>query len=277
MRRIAALCMFAALPCTTVVGQTFNFIGPNGVLGYPPASGVGNTLVSVYIHESLTGGPPTNVAGWSMALLHDPSLISVVSVGLGAYLQTVNNGGPPDFFSTNLHATGFAASAVYDFFGATVCTYEIPKEVLVVNYATNAMTLAGDVDGEVTTVVFGTIGNPPVKNLVVAGAVGYPVNQVAGVLTLVSIANFIRGDANGDGATEPLPDAIALLDYLFGMTPIGCLAAGDVNGDGSVNLLDPVVLLNWGFAGGAPPPAPFPSCGLAVSPSPFSCPATPCP
>ena len=77
---------------------------------------------------------------------------------------------------------------------------------------------------------------------------------------------FRRGDANYDGGVG-LPDALAILNYGFGMsvTP-PCLAALDVSGDGEITALtDALDLLNFLFLDGAPPPAPHPDCGVDPS------------
>ena len=74
---------------------------------------------------------------------------------------------------------------------------------------------------------------------------------------------FIRGDADGDGRIDPIPDAVTiLLAGLFGIGPIPCRAALDANGDGvAAEPVDAIVLLTWAFLGGPAPAAPFPECG----------------
>ena len=73
---------------------------------------------------------------------------------------------------------------------------------------------------------------------------------------------FVRGDCNGDGATN-ISDPVFGLGNLFGgdTTP-PCIESCEVNGDGSFNISDPVFHLNNLFSGGAPPVAPGPDmCG----------------
>ncbi len=48
---------------------------------------------------------------------------------------------------------------------------------------------------------------------------------------------------------------------------MGCVAALNTNGDDSVNLTDPVSLLNFLFAGGPPVVAPYPDCGPGMLPA----------
>jgi sugar lactone lactonase YvrE len=74
--------------------------------------------------------------------------------------------------------------------------------------------------------------------------------------------DFVRGDADINGALE-VSDPIALLNFLFlGIGNIPCRDAGDVDDSGEENLTDAVFLLNYLFLGGPEPASPFPSCGL---------------
>ena len=74
---------------------------------------------------------------------------------------------------------------------------------------------------------------------------------------------FIRGDADGSGVVSALLDALRVLRYLSGEADAPpCFDAADINGDGSINIVDPIWLLSWGFLpGGDDPPEPFPECG----------------
>lgn len=78
--------------------------------------------------------------------------------------------------------------------------------------------------------------------------------------------HFLRGDCNGDGTTEGIPDAVALLYYNFiGGDAPPCLAACDANGDADIfGTTDAIYILSYFFLGSEPPPSPFPTCELAV-------------
>ena len=73
---------------------------------------------------------------------------------------------------------------------------------------------------------------------------------------LLTILEFLRGDANGDGVID-ISDVVYLLNYLFihGPAPVPILDAGDANCDSVVDASDLVYLLNYLFAHG-----PAPSC-----------------
>ena len=74
-------------------------------------------------------------------------------------------------------------------------------------------------------------------------------------------AQFVRGDANGDGGID-ISDPTHTLRHLFigGPRPT-CADAADANDDGGVTLTDAIYSLNYSFRGGNAPPAPFPGCG----------------
>jgi hypothetical protein len=64
---------------------------------------------------------------------------------------------------------------------------------------------------------------------------------------------FVRGDANGDGAVGP-GDVVFLLNYLYRSGDPPCpVLAGDANSDGTVGPGDVVFLLNYLYRGGPAP------------------------
>jgi formylglycine-generating enzyme required for sulfatase activity len=79
----------------------------------------------------------------------------------------------------------------------------------------------------------------------------------------VSELAFIRGDASADGFLT-ITDPLAVLNRLFiaRASSILCMDAADANDDGTINLSDPVFLLGHLFLGSAPPPRPYPQCGV---------------
>ena len=91
--------------------------------------------------------------------------------------------------------------------------------------------------------------------------------------------DFIRGDADGNGAVFVLVDAIFIFTFLIGQVPAGvpCEDAADVNDDGSINVVDVIYMLNYGFLAGPAPEPPFPSCGADPTADSLDCASSPCP
>ncbi len=87
---------------------------------------------------------------------------------------------------------------------------------------------------------------------------------------------FSRGDANDDRLLD-ISDPISILGRLFlGETPFNCESAADTNDDRVVDVSDPVYLLNHLFLGGAALQAPFPGCGVELTPDNLDCASSIC-
>ena len=73
---------------------------------------------------------------------------------------------------------------------------------------------------------------------------------------------FIRGDADGSGSFVGIVDGLYVLNFGFaGGPPPPCMKTADADDSGSVQaIVDGLYLLNFAFAGGPTPPPPFPSC-----------------
>ena len=83
---------------------------------------------------------------------------------------------------------------------------------------------------------------------------------------------FIRGDADANGIINS--DDVALISS---GGPFPCDDAADVNDDGISNVVDAAYLANY-LAGGNPPPAPFPACGIDPTTDGIGCASfPPCP
>jgi hypothetical protein len=74
---------------------------------------------------------------------------------------------------------------------------------------------------------------------------------------------MVRGDVDGSGALS-VTDAVKIFRFLFLSAPevARCEDAADVNDDGNLNITDGIYLLQFLFLQGAPPPYPFPFCGM---------------
>jgi len=81
---------------------------------------------------------------------------------------------------------------------------------------------------------------------------------------------FRRGDANDDRELD-LADPIAVLVYLFAQGKLRCEKAGDTNDDGKLDIADAISSLGFLFGGAAPPPAPYPGCGVDPTRDDLTC------
>ena len=263
-RIILVLTALAVPGMALASGEIFHFIGPDDSITYDPATGVGSGVLSFFIQEDTQSpGFPNNVAGWSMGNECDPNLVTVILVEQGEYLETEIE---PAFFAPAVLPNGFTVGCVYDFFGQQVCTYEEAKEVLLVTYDTVEATLAGDLDGETTNLVWvDTLGTPQVETtLVLSTGASVPPLFNDGIVELVPEVAWRRSDCNGDGAFN-IADGIFLLNFLFqDGPPSTCNSACDVNGDSFMDSSDAIYSFNYQLLGGPPPPAPFPDCGTGV-------------
>ncbi|SYZ72712.1 exported hypothetical protein [Candidatus Zixiibacteriota bacterium] len=68
----------------------------------------------------------------------------------------------------------------------------------------------------------------------------------------ITIGDFMRGDANGDGFINIL-DVSFIINYLYKGGPAPLLIQGDANSNGSINILDVSYLINYLYKGGPPP------------------------
>ncbi|MBI4586789.1 MAG: lamin tail domain-containing protein [Planctomycetes bacterium] len=119
-------------------------------------------------------------------------------------------------------------------------------------------------------VIFNEAQNPSLLQARVAGPVGAVEARVQNsdgrvsppvpFTILADRGQFIRGDANLDGAVQ-LSDAVRILLHLFRGAPLSCQDAADADDDEEVAIADAVLALEYLFARGSPPPAPFPQPG----------------
>ena len=80
---------------------------------------------------------------------------------------------------------------------------------------------------------------------------------------------FVRGDLNPSGGSNvvDLNDAVDIIAYLYlGVSAPECVDAADVNDNGLVEPGDYTYLVNFLFANGPPPPAPYPESGTDPTP-----------
>jgi hypothetical protein len=120
---------------------------------------------------------------------------------------------------------------------------------------------------------FGTLADP-FPPLIDSGPVNrYAAGTFAFEVEGVTEPTFKRGDGDGSG-TLNITDPIFVLNALFtGGPAIQCPDAADADDTGGLNITDPIRVLNFLFAGGPPPLAPGPAnCGLDPSADNLGCP-----
>ena len=213
------------------------------------------------------------VQGFQWSLCHDFTAVRPIGVTIGSGVALSNNGLPPDFHEAAFHPgdafnAGGVRQACIPCFSACATLTGTPL-LLEISYEIVGTT------GGVSPLSF-CLGSeiPPFPPLPPAVAVaGNSITPLLedGLIDIVRAEPFRRGDLDGD-AVQNIADAVQILNGLFspgGM--IGCADAADVNDDGGVNIADAITLLGFLFLQGAPPPAPFPDCGLDPTPDPLDC------
>ncbi|MCH2368627.1 MAG: hypothetical protein MK554_15620, partial [Planctomycetes bacterium] len=70
--------------------------------------------------------------------------------------------------------------------------------------------------------------------------------------------NFVRGDANSDGAINLTDGVIPLLFLFSGGAAPACMDAADTNDTGAVEITDAIIIFSWLFTGGVAPAVPSP-------------------
>ena len=81
---------------------------------------------------------------------------------------------------------------------------------------------------------------------------------------------FIRGDVDGDGDVD-ITDGLRLFRALTKGVDLDCASSADADDSGAVDITDGIHLLGYLFGGVAAPVAPFPGCGVDVTPDELGC------
>jgi len=128
----------------------------------------------------------------------------------------------------------------------------------IVNLVYDILPPSGSVPRSISVPFVDGLGDPPVKIVFsVGGQDVVPEIRNGQIQISMPPPEFVRGDANDNGALS-ISDPIFLLSYLFaGGTEPPCEDAADANDDGILDLSDPVSILGYLFMGGEiPPPSP---------------------
>jgi hypothetical protein len=244
-----------------VPAAEYTFSAPTQTASYDGDSGEGCFNVGISIQEvdnSAAGADfPNETQGFSMGLGSDASLITPSAVNVTLPFS-------PDFAEGGVFDNGWTLGVVYSFTGGVALAFPEAVEVLDVDYCTVAGGLAGSTDSTTTDLTWtGTLGAPPVDNVVVVAGTSVGPNLENGSITLQPQTDvpFIRGNCNGDSGVN-IADGIWILNELFLSGPSGtCAVACDANNDAKYDQADAIYVINYRLLDGPVPAAPFPDCG----------------
>ncbi len=241
---------------------------PNGSLEFriTGATSCAGAQLLVSIHVDNTDP----IEAMSFRVVCDPSLASFVSDSSDPL--TLILGDQPDFYSSIITGSELVIDTLFDFLNPTNGGIQPGVDQRVVDITVSVAGL----------VPVGTIIPIEFEDDAAAAPAKYNLGSVAGEVVLPILTNgsvtancmqeeFLRGDANEDGAVS-ISDAVYMVQYLFLSGPASdCERTGDANGDGFLNVADAVYLLNAYFSGGAAIPAPYPDCDLDPFASALEC------
>ncbi len=154
-------------------GQTFEISSPDQTHA---AGADAIPFTATFSIEQLTGALE-DTKGFSFAYRHDDSLMEVL--GANPYvpaavgeLAAVNGNDGPDFIQGEVFADGFTIGVIYAFVDQSqVITFEVPKPMIEVEYATLNGALSGASGDVVSTIIPASdLGVPPTSTVVVIGA-----------------------------------------------------------------------------------------------------------
>ncbi len=248
----------------TVPDPEYTFSAPDQSENYDGNTGdacfsVGITLSEV--DNSAAGADfPNDTQGFSMGLANDSGVMEPQAVNVTLPFES-------DFAAGGIFPGGWTLGVVYSFTGGIALAFPEPLEVLNVDYCTVADGLAGATGPTVTALSWvGTLGDPPVDNVVVVGGNSLSPNLEDGSITLNPLFDlpFVRGNCNGDSSVN-IADGIWILNELFQDGPSGtCAAACDINGDDLYDMADAIYVIYYRLLDGPEPVAPFPDCGAVA-------------
>ena len=135
----------------------------------------------------------------------------------------------------------------------------IPNIGCALRYLTIEATVGDEAEGELAIALEDNLGFPPLTNLFAIDNDFVAVSEMTrGVISVPALnaGFFLRGDANLDGTVD-VSDPVAILeDRFLGRFEILCKDAADADDNERLQLTDVVYLLNYLFQGGPIPPAP---------------------
>ncbi|MBN1422280.1 MAG: dockerin type I repeat-containing protein [Planctomycetes bacterium] len=212
------------------------------------------------------------ILGWSFGIRHDPSLLQILGSSLeGLAAGDVNGGRGPDFIAVEVDppgGPGVTAEVVVSFSGGEKVRPGSNVGLVRIRYGAGPEAKEG---GGARLEFAADLGQPPVPTVVILKKGPAPPAVRTGDISFTKKAvAFLRGDANGDARID-VGDPIMILNHIFGDRRIDCEDAVDANDDGQIDVGDAIYMLQFQWAHGPQPPAPYPSLSDDPTPDPLTC------
>jgi dockerin type I repeat protein len=211
--------------------------------------------------------------GFSVSVAYDPAVIQITEItSAGTIVEAI----PADFFRANIFVDqkAFVIGCLVD---ATPPFDDrmIPGPGIPLSIARVLFQVPPDLAPQTTLLHFEDgFGQPPIQNILSVQSQSVPPDQLQdGIISILRKPIFVRGDTNQD-TTVDVADPVYLINFLFlNRPPPPCMAAADCNDDGAVDLADAIFILQYYFQKGLRPPEPFPNPGVDTTPNrkPLSC------
>lgn len=269
---VLAVSLFILTPATAEDPcLSFSYTLSDAYVLFHPDSGEIEFSVTLSIAED-EGCPasaefPSDVQAFQCAIAHDDSLITATDTDVMGSLLDLNDGVGPEFVGVNLEPAGGPGITIGVLFALAAdefAQFDVEEEVLRLHYATVPTGVESLEEPTTTHLEFrDTLGAPVIPNDVAVDGDSYPADTTDGVVTIDPAGEvcFVRGAVNTDGFTD-MADAVFLIRYLLlGGAEPGCMKAADFTDSGTVDIADPIRILQWLFSDGTPPKTPFPDCG----------------
>ena len=238
----------------------FDFIAPNLTVNYDGNTGSASFSTAFSIAEidnsALGADFPNPSQGFFVGMGNDSSVIEPTAVDATLPFDA-------DFAEGGIFSEGWTIGVVYSFVGGVTLAFDTALDVVAVDYSAVAGALTGTDATETSLTWTGTLGSPPVDNVVVVNGSSIDPNLIDGTMTLQPVFDipFVRGNCNGD-ATVNIADGIWMLNELFLSGPSGtCFESCDANDDDNYGPADAIYIISYRLQDGPEPPGPFPDCG----------------
>ncbi len=153
-----------------------------------------------------------DLQGWSFGVCHDPASLTLTALLAGSTALSVNNGEPASFLQLSEEPGGYTAGVVVCLTGCANLPIGNGYELTVGSY-----TIDGAVGTTTDVCPCSTLGSPSVATVLVIGGSSAPASLACGTVEAIPLpleVQFVRGDANDDGAVD-IGDGIWMLAELF--------------------------------------------------------------